>query len=124
MKAKYLFLFVLFLGLAACNNEENAPDPFDGEYVGIFERNGSASTVELTFKNGTFQGESERVKFPALCNGKYTIAGNTITFVNECAWTAEFDWSLILNDAWEFTFENRVLTLIKPNGDRYTLTQQ
>jgi hypothetical protein len=37
------------------------------------------------------------MKYPALCRGTYAIIGDAIIFENECAWTAEFDWSLILS---------------------------
>lgn len=123
MKAKLLILLGLLIGLVACN-DENAATNINGEYIGVFERNGNTAAVELTFSNGTFSGESEFIKFPALCNGTYTTSGNTITFVNSCIWTAEFDWTLILGGEWDFTFNTDVLTLNKSNGDKYILTKQ
>ena len=123
MKAKLFILLCLFIGLEACD-DENSPTNINGEYVGIFERNGNTGAVELTFTNGTFIGESELVKFPALCNGTYTTSANTITFVNGCAWTAEFDWTLILGGEWNFTLMNDVLTLNHSNGDKYILNKK
>lgn len=123
MKAHFLILFCLLIGLASCNDEDS-PSNINGEYVGVFERNGNSSAVELTFTNGIFSGESEIVKFPALCNGTYTISRNTITFTNACAWTAEFDWTLILGGEWDFKLNNDVLTLTKSNGDKYILNKQ
>lgn len=39
-------------------------------------------------------------------------------------WTAEFDWSLILSDTWDFSSKNDVLTLTNSIGDKYTLENQ
>jgi len=124
MKLKILiligFLFIAF----ACNNDFEVQPNFDGKYVGIFERNGNTSNVELNLNNGIYFGESETEKFPAICNGNYSVTKNSIDFENLCAWTAEFDWSLILGESWNFTFENNILTLTKSNGDKYILTKQ
>jgi hypothetical protein len=125
MKAKILILFGLLIAIVGCNNDDNKIQAnINGDYVGIFERNGKTSNIELTLKNGTFNGQGEIVKFPALCNGTYSISGSKITFANDCAWTAEFDWSLILSDKWSFNLNNKMLIMTKSNGDKYTLTQQ
>ena len=63
-------------------------------------------------------------KFPAICNGNYLISSNTIEFENVCVWTAEFDWTLILGENWNYTKENNILIMTKSNGDKYTLTKQ
>ena len=96
----------------------------EGEYTGTFLRNGNSSNVELTLKDQEFSGVSETVKFPAICKGEYRISGNTITFVNECPWTAEFDWTLILSDTWNYNFVNNTLTLQNAIGDKYILTKK
>ncbi|MEP4780703.1 MAG: hypothetical protein ABJZ18_07005, partial [Algibacter sp.] len=89
-----------------------------------FVRGGNNSNVELTFNNGNWTGESEIVKFPALCNGTYSNSGNVITFENACPWTAEFDWTLILGGEWDYSLNGNSLILTKTNGDKYTLTKQ
>lgn len=125
MKAKLFILFVLVISMLSCDNDvENIEGNVNGDYVGIFERNGNTSKVELTLDSGTFNGESEVRKFPALCNGTYTISRNLLTFTNECPWTAEFDWTLILSGEWTFDMNNNVLIMTKTNGDKYTLTQK
>jgi hypothetical protein len=125
MRARILFLSVIILLIIGCNkDDENIETNIDGIYTGIFERGGNNSNVELIFNNGTWIGKSETVKFPALCNGGYSISGNVITFENACAWTAEFDWTLILGDEWNYSLNGNLLILTKTNGDKYTLTKQ
>lgn len=125
MKTKIFFLLTLVITIFGCKkDDENIETSIDGNYIGIFDRRGNTSNVELTFNNGTWTGESETVKFPALCNGTYSGSGNVITFENACAWTAEFDWTLILGGDWNYTLNGNSLILTKANGDKYTLTKQ
>jgi hypothetical protein len=125
----FSFFFILTLGYSQNsdynkNDDENAQSEISGAYIGIFERNGNTSNIELNFMNGIYSGESEIEKFPAICNGNYSISNNTIEFENVCVWTAEFDWTLILGENWNYTKENNILIMTKSNGDKYTLTKQ
>ena len=125
MKTKILFLLTVLIITFSCNKDnENVEPNLEGQYIGTFERNGNTSNVELDLNNGEYSGESEIVKFPAICNGNYIVSNNSIEFENQCFWTAEFDWTLILNENWNYTFENNILTMIKSNGDKYILTKQ
>ena len=125
MKSKILLLIgIMFMTLACNNDDENPQSEINGEYVGIFERNGNTSNVELNINNGIYSGESDTVKFPAICNGNYSVSSNLIMFQNECIWTAEFDWTLILSDEWNYDLNGNTLILTKSNGDKYTLTKQ
>lgn len=128
MKNKMYALTMMLLVIIGCSKNQ-APAPIilqvtNGNYIGIFERNGAVSNVQLNLSNGAFNGQSTTDKFPALCDGTYATTGNTITFENKCIWTAEFDWTLILNNTWTFTTNGPILTLTKANGDKYVLTQQ
>ena len=125
MKAKTLFLSLIILSTYGCNKEdENIEASIDGNYIGTFERSGNTSNVELTFNNGNWMGESETVKFPALCYGTYSNSGNVMTFENACFWTADFDWTLILGGDWNYILNGNSLIMTKSNGDKYTLTKQ
>ncbi len=124
MKSKILISIGIILITIACNNDDNSQSHIDGDYIGIFERNGNFTNVELTFMNGTWTGESEVVKFPALCNGTYSISENLVTFENSCSWTADFDWTLILSNEWNYNLNGNKLILTNNNEDKYTLTKQ
>jgi hypothetical protein len=126
MKTKIYFFLTLLIITVSCNKSEevtNSPNT-NGNYTGIFERNGIISNVNLNLVDGSFNGQSATQKYPALCNGTYLISGNTITFDSNCAWTADFDWSLILDGEWNYNMNGNILILTKSNGDKYTLTQQ
>ncbi|WP_396198547.1 hypothetical protein [Flavobacterium sp.] len=127
MRAKIFYFLILFNIIIGCSKSETeiaVPINTNGNYIGTFERNGISSNVQLNLNNGTFNGQSTVEKYPALCNGTYLIVNNTITFEDQCVWTAEFDWTLILNGEWNYNMNGNILTMIKSNGDKYTLTQQ
>ena len=128
MKIRILTLIlvsiVIFFTSCSENDDDNFQLKIEGEYTGTFERNEQTSNVELNFTNETYSGESEIDKFPAICNGNFSISDDLIEFENNCPWAADFDWTLILTDKWNYTFENNVLIMIKSNGDKYTLTKK
>jgi hypothetical protein len=99
---KITFLILTFLILIGCENEESIGEMIpDGTYKGTFQReivwsSSDAANITLTFSSNQWSGFGEREKYPALCHGTYSINGDTIIFRNECFWTAEFDWSLML----------------------------
>ncbi len=100
-------IIICFCSLLLINCEKGEDsNEFDvvlnGVYTGTFQRelswaNNKTSNITLTFYFNTWSGSSDMTKYPALCKGTYSIKGDSITFMNECAWTAEFDWSLILS---------------------------
>ena len=102
----------------------NTTKNLSGYYKGIFERNGKTANVELTLDNDTFSGHSDTDGFPAICDGVIWASDSTISFGNACIWTADFDWTLILNESWNYNLTSNVLTLTKHNGDKYVLTRQ
>jgi hypothetical protein len=74
---------------------------------------------------------SDIAKYPALCSGTYSIYGNSINFTNGCAWTAEFDWSLILSGKYDLTITGKTIEFSRDYRsataetciDRYKLTK-
>lgn len=98
----YIVLILLTL-LFSCDKDDNNEHIINsGVYKGTFQRKSvtyerKIANVTLTFTGDKWEGTSNIEKYPALCRGTYSIDGDVITFENECAWTAEFDWSLILS---------------------------
>ena len=124
MKANNLIFLVLLVAMLGCNQDDENLQDLNGDYIGIFERDGEVADVELTLDNGTYQGQGEHPKFPAICRGTYTVSGNKIIFANDCPWTAEFDWTLILSGEWSFNLLGSLLKLTHSNGDKYALIRQ
>ena len=120
--------------MISCENNDinkNTVIPI-GTYKGQFVRSSpyskySPSNVTLTFTADRFSGESDRINYPAICNGTYKIVGQEIEFTNDCAWTAEFDWSYILSGEFQLKSDSIQLEMTKySNGqtDYYKLVLQ
>ncbi|APQ17168.1 hypothetical protein [Maribacter hydrothermalis] len=122
MKTPFLIVVLVLFTLNGCNTANNADD-IEGYYTGTFQRGEIISNVTLNLNGKNFSGESDIAKFPAICNGNFTILNDMVTFDNLCPWTAEFDWSLILSNEWHFTIDYNKLTLTNSIGDIYILTK-
>lgn len=123
-------LFGLALLTGSCKKENNQPPVPEGTYTGTFQRiGGPVSNVTLTFSGNSWSGQSDTPQYPAICQGSYssTIEGD-IVFEQDCFWTANFDWSLILNGEFDFTLNGRDIELVKTYAsgmrDVYRLTRQ
>jgi hypothetical protein len=98
-----ILLTIVSLFAVSCNKSDVTTNPFvTGNYAGTFESEkgiakGSAANVSLSFAAANFSGASDSTKYPAICNGYFSVTADTINFQNQCVWTADFDWSLILN---------------------------
>lgn len=131
MKSIFYFLIVSVI-LFSCS-DEGGPNAFDGLYSGTFYRvrdgvKGETSYVTLNLLENKFNGTSTTIKYPAICAGTFVFNGNELTFANSCMWTAEFDWTLILEGKFKATRSGDELTLAKEidaqNGDYYVLKRQ
>ena len=130
MKKVAIFLWASMLILSSCESEKNNNLKIpDGTYNGTFQRQsafggvGEISNVTITFSSYTWTGESDKAKYPALCHGKYKLGDQIITFTNECIWTADFDWTLILSGDFNYTYDGKLLEMIRdyrgPSTDTY-----
>ncbi|PWJ42682.1 hypothetical protein [Sediminitomix flava] len=125
MKIKSLFIISICILLFACEEKSKQQPITEGTYIGTFSRNGTYSNVSLTLRGGEFSGESDLLKFPAICVGRYIVRDNSIIeFIDDCVWTADFDWRLILYGEWKYSYENDILIIVNSIGDKYTLTKK
>ncbi|MCB7479825.1 hypothetical protein [Christiangramia sediminis] len=124
---KRISILSLILTLAiSCDKDSpiKSETSINGNYSGLFQRGEQIGEVTLEFQKMEFSGQSKITKFPAICEGNYSIENDSINFTNTCPWTAEFDWTLILNGKWKYEVSKDQLILTKFNGDKYILTKK
>jgi hypothetical protein len=120
MKALFLLAF-LSLGFFGCEKEE---DPsVSGNFTGVFYRTSPNSTwtqsqVSLNLNANSFSGQSADARYPAICHGSWTAGEETIEFSNSCIWTADFDWTLILDGEYNYELNGDHLKIWKITGDK------
>ncbi len=126
-------LFPILLILLISCTSESSQDFVESEYSGVFTRvslDGAhiPSTVFLTLKNGTFTGTSSSSNYPAICTGNYEINDSKILFTNSCAFTADFDWRLILSGEFDYEVDGDNLKISRSYDsktfDQYSLTRE
>ena len=122
-----LCLIVLAFILFSCEKSESANHMLSGRYMGIFSRTGmDTSQVSLYFDQNRFEGFSSMANYPAICSGTFSHNDNTVEFVDNCAWPANFDWSLILKGTYNISYSDGSVRLWKTDGaitDEYLLRQ-
>jgi hypothetical protein len=135
MKKLIPLLLIAIIAVPACETDlDKLPD---GSYTGTFQRqspsgSGEIANVTITFSSNSWTGQSDKDKYPALCHGTYKLDNTKIIFTNDCPWTAEFDWSLILSGEYTFELRGEHLEIIRDFSgqtnyiwtDIYTLTNQ
>jgi hypothetical protein len=134
MKNSLILLIASLLFGCQYNDLSNATIK-SGAYKGTFfraskntdEPNYEVANVTITFTTNQFSGVSDKIHYPAICNGAYKITGHEIDFTNACFFTADFDWSFILSGTYEIKSNGTLLQLQRTSGsdtDYYYLTLQ
>ncbi|UJP66706.1 hypothetical protein [Mongoliitalea daihaiensis] len=118
MKRLFTWLTLgLLMSLAACNDVEDVdPALLQGQFTGTFERmvDGQSlgvASIGLLLEGNSFSGTGGPNRYPAICNGTFTVSENRIIFENACFFTADFDWSLFLNGSWQVNQQGGELIL-------------
>jgi hypothetical protein len=118
---KWLAILVLLTGLLACNKEKFEKQ-IEGNYTGTFQRTSPTGfypqqQVSLNLNNNSFSGQSTNARQPAICHGSWEAGSGTIEFVNGCVWTADFDWTLILEGKFNYQLNGNHLKIWKTVGE-------
>lgn len=109
--------------MVSCNQLDNVVvENLSGKFEGTFERVESGislglSEVSLEFEGNTYKGSHKEPRYPVICNGSYSIEDAKVIFANDCFFTADFDWSLILNGEYDAMLSGQELTLTRNNGN-------
>ncbi len=106
------------LVLPACSEEDENHLLAEQAYSGTFYRMYPqariiTSDVSLNLDDGKFSGTSSAENYPAICNGTYERDRKTIHFTNQCAFTANFDWSFILSGTYEINEQENFIYFIQ-----------
>ena len=107
---KKIWLPVLLILLLSSCQDDTSVFSRDGVYEGFFyqttpQARSMSSMVTLELSGGKFAGLSSENQFPAICTGSYTTKSRLIEFSNECVFTADFDWSLVLDGPYEIAID-------------------
>ena len=125
-----LFLFVLVVSACKKNDDDSPAYELSGRFRGTFNRSGNPDTAQVSFNfkpDMSFDGTGGASYYPAICAGSFQRNNNTLVVNDSCAWTANFDWSLIFDGNYNinFTSENSV-RIWRTNGavtDEYLLNR-
>jgi hypothetical protein len=98
-QSRILIGLAICLGLFSCAKDDTPSGDLNGVYNGTYTQTDPQSdtvgTVKLVFVGSNFSGESMGNVKP-ICNGSYTIFGDSINFRNLCS-TAASDLLLVGN---------------------------
>ena len=129
--AFYILISGISLHVSGCDEPEiNGVEQLNGKMTGYFIRSSPTTryrpiSVSFNFTDNTFEGTSELDHFPAICNGTYLLGDNSIELSNSCVWTADFDWTLILQGKWLIYEQDGKIIISRDHGnglmDRYEL---
>lgn len=130
MMRSIIAILAITLVFAYCSKSQDSTLG-DGHYSGTFRRisNGQGDTayVNLTIAGNSFEGTNGPNNYPSICKGTYSANGQEVDFKNQCFFTANFDWSLILSGKYEYRTPGDSLIIIRDyNGifrDEYRLVR-
>jgi len=103
----------IVLVFAACNKDKLIIE--SGSYSGTFKVNYNDTSMTgfttLILNNSGYVCTGNPNRIPAGGSGTYTISNGKINFSDENIWTADFDWNLILNGTYDYTFDGSNLKI-------------
>lgn len=131
MKWMVLLALVSF-GFSSCEKECGNDKSLNGLYKGTFKRynvhNAPEAEIQLSLKYPDWSGSSNINKYPALGNGSFSTGDGTLKFRNRTVWTADFDWTFILDGTYldQSHGDSLIFTRSYPGGgvDVYRLKKQ
>ncbi len=108
------------LSLSSCKKDTSTTIPIitNGTYKGTFRRVGVGSTgqisqVSITISDNIYGGKSQYPTYPAISTGRFSAYADTVEFNDASIWTANFDWTLILDFKYNISRENDSIVLTR-----------
>lgn len=115
---KRIAFFLVAIVLISCEYDQVEKLSFgDGVYEGQFFRGSPLSLpvpvkVKIEIDNNAFSGSADG-RLPVICKGTFALGDGTITFSNRCFFTADFDWTYILDGEYNISLQEDQVTLTK-----------
>jgi hypothetical protein len=115
MKNAYQLITVLLLQYLQQGCKKNDTRISDGTYAGTFTVTYSSgvqsNNVVLEISGGKYNCSGNTNRIPAGGAGSFVLENNKLKFTDEQVWTADFDWNLILNGSYNYTFDGQQLKI-------------
>lgn len=109
-----IVLFLVTLALFSCKKDRQ--DLKDGTYKGTFKANYTQGTQEgpvtIVINGNNYQCSTGTDNIPGGGSGSFSQEKKTIIFTDVNNYTADFDWNLILNGTYGYTFDGSRLKLV------------
>ncbi len=108
-----LAVFLLASVFIGCKklNLEVKEGTYTGTFTVTYQSGTKTGSTSLELKNGRYTCSGNADRIPAGGSGTYSVDKGIITFHDENIWTADFDWNLILNGPYDYTFDGKKLIL-------------
>lgn len=123
MKLLTFYASVMLMFIACSKNNDDPSKTISGRYTGTFKRYNTnvdkTAQVSIDFNKNNWNGSSDFPTYPALNTGTFTLENNneTINFKNKAGWTADFDWTYILDGKFILHKNNDSLVFTKSYGN-------
>lgn len=114
---KTIFLALTFFSIAillfSCHKEDLKikKGTYKGTFTVTYRSETQTGKTTLELKNSKFSCSGNSNNIPAGGSGSFTFDNGKITFNDENIWTANFDWNLILNGQYNYTFDGKKLKI-------------
>ena len=123
MKLLTFYASAMIFLISCSKNNDCSSNSISGRYTGTFKRYNTSvdktAQVSIDFNKAIWTGSSEFPTYPALNTGTFSLAHNneTISFKNKAGWTADFDWTFILDGNFILHKNNDSLVFTKSYGN-------
>jgi len=109
-----IVLFLLAIVLFSCKKDRQ--DLTSGTYKGTFKVNYTSGTqqgsVTLTIAGDQYECSEDTDHVPGGGAGTFSQEKKLIVFTDQEVHTADFDWNLVLNGTYGYTFDGKHLKLV------------
>ena len=116
-------LVVLMGGVMSCEDEPNTVSfgTYEGTFIVEYSADTLSGPISLTLASSRYNCSSNPDRIPPGGSGEFVILTDSISFTDENAWTADFDWNLILNGTYHFESvgDSLILSADKNGVGRY-----